>query len=106
MGMKPERFVPIRVFPNETSYPVTSITHTTTGFKMSNITTLPKLLNEHETAEILTVKVATLRRWRWSGDGPTFIKVGAAVRYDPRVIERYLAERVRSSTSDPGNQAA
>ena len=73
---------------------------------MVKIETLPVLLTERDVAEILNLKVATLRRWRWSGDGPTHIKVGAAVRYDPRVIERYLAEQVRQSTSDPGGQAA
>ncbi|MCH9053035.1 MAG: helix-turn-helix domain-containing protein [Proteobacteria bacterium] len=64
------------------------------------------LLHETEVAKILSMKVATLRRWRWSGDGPRFIKVGAAVRYDPQTLKDYLAERERSSTYDPGDTAA
>ena len=64
------------------------------------------LLHETETAKILSVKVSTLRRWRWAGQGPRFIKLGAAVRYDPQDLKNYLAERVRSSTSDPGPQSA
>ena len=64
------------------------------------------LLHETEAAKILSMKVSTLRRWRWSGEGPKFIKVGAAVRYDPQTLKDYLAERERSSTSDPGSQAA
>ncbi len=64
------------------------------------------LLREGEVAEILNVQVATLRRWRWSGDGPRFIKLGAAVRYDPQELKDYLTKRVRSSTSDPGDRAA
>lgn len=64
------------------------------------------LLHETEVAKILSMKVATLRRWRWSGDGPKHIKVGAAVRYDPQTLKDYLAERERSSTSDPGDSAA
>ena len=64
------------------------------------------LLHETEVAKILSMKVATLRRWRWSGDGPRFIKVGSAVRYDPQTLKDYLAERERSSTYDPGDTAA
>ena len=64
------------------------------------------LLHETEVAKILSMKVSTLRRWRWSGDGPRFIKVGAAVRYDPQTLKDYLAERERSSTYDPGDTAA
>lgn len=65
-----------------------------------------RLLKEGEVAEVLNVQVATLRRWRWSGDGPRFIKLGAAVRYDPQELKAYLARQVRSSTSDPGDCAA
>ena len=61
-----------------------------------------KLLNETEVAEILNLQVATLRRWRWMGQGPRFIKIGAAVRYDPQELKVYLSKQVRSSTSDPG----
>ncbi len=66
------------------------------------------LLHETETAKILSVKVSTLRRWRWAGTGPRFLKVGYAVRYDPQTLKDYLAERERTSTSDPGphSQAA
>ena len=64
------------------------------------------LLHEAEVAKILSVKVSTLRRWRWLGEPPPFIKLGAAVRYDPQALKDYLAERVRTSTSDPGDKAA
>ncbi len=67
---------------------------------------IDRLLHEAEAAKILSVKVSTLRRWRWSGDGPRFIKLGAAVRYDPQQLKDYLAKQVRSSTSDPGDEAA
>ena len=60
------------------------------------------LMNEHEVSKLLCLKVSTLRRWRWAGQGPRFIKLGAAVRYDPQDLKNYLAERVRTSTSDPG----
>ena len=60
------------------------------------------LLTESQVAERLNLRVATLRRWRWLGQGPRFIKIGAAVRYDPQELKEYLAKQVRSSTSDPG----
>ena len=60
------------------------------------------LLNEKETAILLGLKVATLRRWRWAGSGPRFLKVGGAIRYDPVDIAAYRKACRRSSTSDPG----
>ena len=64
------------------------------------------LLHETEAAKILSVKVSTLRRWRWAGKPPPFIKVGAAVRYDPADIGAFVESRRRASTSDPGPQSA
>ena len=63
---------------------------------------IDRLLHESEAAQILSVKVSTLRRWRWAGVGPKFIKIGAAVRYGPQQLKDYLAKQVRSSTSDAG----
>ena len=63
------------------------------------------LLHESEVAKILSVKVSTLRRWRWLGEPPPFIKLGSAVRYDPQALKGYIAERVRTSTSDVGPQS-
>ncbi len=40
------------------------------------------LVNETAAAAILALSVKTLRRWRWAGKGPRFVKIGAAVRYD------------------------
>jgi hypothetical protein len=76
------------------------------GFDMDYDDTLPRLLKENEAAALLSLEVSTLRRWRWAGTGPAYLKIGAAVRYDPAVLRSYLAERVRTSTSDPGNRAA
>ena len=60
------------------------------------------LLNETEAARILAMRVTTLRRWRWAGRGPRFIKVGAAVRYDPADLTAFIEAGRRTSTSDPG----
>ncbi len=64
------------------------------------------LLKESEAARILNVEIATLRRWRWAGKGPRFLKIGGAVRYDPADLEAFIESCRRSSTSDPGQKAA
>ncbi len=48
----------------------------------------------------------TLRRWRWAGKGPNFVKIGSAVRYEPSELSAVIAASRRKSTSDPGPEAA
>lgn len=60
------------------------------------------LLNEQEAAALLHLAVPTLRRWRWSGHGPRFAKIGRAVRYDPAELRAYITRQMRCSTSDTG----
>jgi predicted DNA-binding transcriptional regulator AlpA len=57
------------------------------------------LIKDTEAAKRLGLEVATLRRWRWSGKGPAFVKVGSAVRYDPAIIDQFIDGNRRSSTS-------
>jgi hypothetical protein len=54
--------------------------------------TLPQMLGEKQAARMLAVSVAALRRWRREGRGPQFTRVERCIRYDPRAIERFLAE--------------
>ncbi len=61
-----------------------------------------RLLNEHEAAYALGLKVATLRRWRWAGKPPRFLKIGSAVRYDPDELADFMEAARRTSTSDCG----
>ena len=61
-----------------------------------------KLLKENEAAEHLALEIATLRRWRWAGKGPRFLKIGGAVRYDVADLELFINASRRVSTSDPG----
>jgi predicted DNA-binding transcriptional regulator AlpA len=44
-----------------------------------------------ETARLLGVSVATVRRWRLTGQGPKYRKFGGAVRYFPEDIESFIA---------------
>jgi len=60
------------------------------------------LLNEHKAAQALGLKVATLRRWRWAGKPPRFLKIGSAVRYDPAELSVFIEAARRTSTSDTG----
>ena len=66
----------------------------------------PTLVNENEAACILALSVKTLRRWRWTGRGPCFIKIGGAVRYDQGDLIAFIEAGRRTSTSDPGPEAA
>jgi len=61
-----------------------------------------RLIDEHEAAAHLGLKVATLRRWRWARRGPPWIKVGAAVRYAPVDLEHFI-ESGRASPSGTGS---
>ena len=62
-------------------------------------------LTEIDVAQILNLKVSTLRRWRWAGKGPRFLKFGGAVRYDPVDLQDFIEASRRNSTSDTGNGA-
>ncbi len=65
------------------------------------LTSIPSaLVNEHEAARILGLSVKTLRRWRWAGRPPGFLKIGAAVRYDPTELAAFIEAVRRTSTTD------
>ena len=47
---------------------------------------------------------STLAKWRMTGKGPPFSKVGPRlVVYDPDDLDDYVAARRRRSTADPGD---
>jgi len=51
----------------------------------------PPPLTEVEAAGRLGLKVATLRAWRHQGKGPTFVRLGRAIRYLKSDIDEFLA---------------
>ena len=55
------------------------------------------LITEKEAAKQLCLTQSTLRKWRWLGRGPSFIKIGAAVRYDPGDIRRFITHNIHRS---------
>lgn len=64
----------------------------------------PVLLSEKEAARILGFSHRTLQAWRVQGGGPAFIRVSTrCVRYRMEDLERWIADRVRTSTSDDGS---
>ena len=66
----------------------------------------PALVNEYEAARLLGLSVKTLRRWRWAGKGPNFVKIESAVRYEPAELQALIDAGRRTSTSDNGPEAA
>jgi hypothetical protein len=58
------------------------------------------LLTPIEAAAILKVKPNTLAKWRVTGEGPPFIRVGRSVRYRARDIACFIDRRTRHSTSE------
>ncbi len=64
------------------------------------------LLREQEAADILNVKVATLRRWRWAGKGPRYRKIGGAVRYSVEDLNTFIEASARSCTAEVAGEEA
>ena len=42
----------------------------------------------------------TLERWRATGDGPAYVKVGHRVRYRRSALDRWLRQRTRTQTKE------
>lgn len=51
-----------------------------------------QLLREADAAAYLKLAAKTLARWRWAGKGPTFHKLGTAVRYSIEDLNQFVAD--------------
>jgi hypothetical protein len=49
-----------------------------------------QLLCDKDVAKALNISVSTMRRWRMTGGGVPFLKIGGAVRYSPESLRDYL----------------
>jgi len=58
------------------------------------------LLTQRQCAEALALSERTLERFRVSGGGPKFGRLGKSVRYRLSDVEVWLASRVVGSTSE------
>lgn len=55
-------------------------------------TKVPTLLTPEQAAELLTLPIGTLGRWRGEGRGPRYFKLGGRIRYDIDDLLAYVAE--------------
>src|SRR5690606_28854390 len=60
-------------------------------------------INQIQLAARWGISHRTLERWRWTGEGPKFVKLGSRVVYRLSDVEEYEQSIGRSSTSDPGH---
>jgi predicted site-specific integrase-resolvase len=58
----------------------------------------PTHLNQVELAARLKISPRTLERWRWTGEGPAFLKIGGRVIYRLEDVEAYENGRRCEST--------
>lgn len=59
-----------------------------------------EVLNTPEAARYVRLSKPTLERFRISGDGPAFLKLGGAVRYRKADLDEWLESRITRSTSE------
>jgi excisionase family DNA binding protein len=58
------------------------------------------ILNTKEAAAYVRLGKPTLERFRISGDGPKYCKLGGAVRYRKADLDAWLESRLTGSTSE------
>jgi hypothetical protein len=59
---------------------------------------LEPLLHERDAAAVLGVSVAWMRRCRWAGTGPEYVKLNnGSVRYEPTALVRYIDQNRRAT---------
>jgi predicted site-specific integrase-resolvase len=56
-------------------------------------------LNQIDLADRWNISHRTLERWRWTGEGPCFVKLGGRVVYRLEDVEAFERAKVRASTS-------
>ena len=62
-------------------------------------------LSQIELAARWNIGHRTLERWRWTGEGPNFIKLGGRVIYRVEDIEAFELEQLRAQNDDRDNRA-
>ena len=63
------------------------------------------LLNTPEAGRVLRLSPRTLERFRVTGEGPIFLRLGGRVFYHRHDLESWMDQRRRRSTSDSGPRA-
>ena len=63
--------------------------------------------NQVELAARWNISPRTLERWRWTGDGPGYIKIGGRVVYPLQDVESFEQKQRRENTaSAPAKMSA
>jgi len=62
-----------------------------------------KHLNQIELADRWNINERTLERWRWTGEGPTYLKIGGRVVYRLEDVEAFEADNLCKSTTETPN---
>jgi len=65
-----------------------------------------ELLDEKQAAQRLNLSPKTLQKWRLTGGGPVYLKLGTAVRYREVDLDAWLDARTRTSTSGLGQEVS
>jgi predicted DNA-binding transcriptional regulator AlpA len=63
---------------------------------------MTNLLSQREAAMLLGLSARTLERYRCTGFGPAYRKLGRRILYSPSDIDAWTTSRIRTSTSDVG----
>lgn len=66
--------------------------------------TLQQYLKPHEAAQYLSSSVSTLAKRRIYGGGPSYCRIGRAVRYAKADLDAFMAASNANSTSERGSQ--
>lgn len=61
-----------------------------------------EILNTREAAAYVRLGKPTMERFRISGEGPVFVKLGGAVRYRKTDLDSWIETRRVRSTSEGG----
>lgn len=64
---------------------------------MTSEQTSDGLYSAKQAARFLGFCEVTLARWRNTGEGPTYIKIGRQVRYDPVALKDFVTKNSRAS---------
>jgi predicted DNA-binding transcriptional regulator AlpA len=62
--------------------------------------TTERFYTQEELAQLWKMSWATLRKWRWEGKGPQYVKLGSRVLYRESDIMAYARENITRSTSE------
>jgi excisionase family DNA binding protein len=59
-----------------------------------------RILTEEEASKYANFSRRTLQKWRLTGGGPKYLKIGRAVRYRLEDLDAFLTADVRLNTSE------